>query len=215
MDSDLTYQQFSQGQLDLFPHHAAVDTPQVCLGDVEALTALCASGARFGTVYADPPWPYGNTSTRAAAHRNYATLSLAELARLPVRQLAMPSAHLYLWVTNSFIEEGLQLMRAWGFRYVSKRTWCKTQIGLGNYFRNATEDVLLGVRGQCPFRDKSQSTWFLSGRGQHSRKPDLVRQCIERASPGPYLELFGREAVDGWTVWGNQITPTLFAQAGD
>lgn len=202
-------------QLGLFSIPPVAEAPHTHAGNIDILWKLADTGQRFACIYADPPWPYANRATRAAARKHYTTLSLEELAALPVRQLTQRDAHCYLWVTNAFLEEGLQLLRAWGFTYKTMRTWCKTQIGLGNYWRNATEHILLGVRGQCPFRDKSQSTWFLSGRGQHSRKPDLVRQCIELASPGPYLELFGREAVDGWTVWGNQIAPTLFAQTGD
>jgi N6-adenosine-specific RNA methylase IME4 len=90
--------------------------------------------------------------------------------------------------------------------------WCKPQFGLGNYWRNATEVLLLGVKGSLPFRDHGLRNWVEIKRGVHSRKPDRIRHMIEQVSPPAYLELFAREAVPGWVVWGNAVEQTLFSR---
>jgi N6-adenosine-specific RNA methylase IME4 len=175
-----------------------------------SLTALCAADQRFGCLYADPPWHYTNTRTRGAAASHYPTMPLLELAALPVPHLAAAHAHLHLWTTNAMLHDALHLMAHWGFTYKTYFVWCKPHFGTGNYWRNATELLLLGVKGTLPFRDKGQRNWFTCGRGAHSRKPDQVRQLIERVSPGPYLELFAREQAPGWTTWGNESRDTLW-----
>jgi len=88
--------------------------------------------------------------------------------------------------------------------------WVKDQMGIGNYWRVSHEFMLLGVRGECPFLDRSQMSWIKSPRTRHSAKPEVVRKMVEKVSPGPRLELFGRRLANGWTVWGNQIDRTMF-----
>ena len=178
--------------------------PQPQTSAVVNLTDLVAGGKKFGTVYADPPWPYENQATRAATANHYHSLSLAEIAALPVHELAASEAHLHLWTTNAFLFDSKALFEAWGFEYKGVLLWVKPQIGIGNYWRVAHEFLLLGVRGSCPFRDRSQRSWFEEKRRAHSEKPDTVRAMIEKVSPASYLELFGRKRVDGWTVWGDQ-----------
>jgi N6-adenosine-specific RNA methylase IME4 len=196
-------------QIDLFGHEDPLPLPHTQPGNLDALHALVASGARYACIYADPPWRYTNQATRGSADKEYPTLTLEDITALPVEALALPKAHLHLWVTNTFLEAGLQLVRAWGFEYKTTFTWCKP-LGLGNYWRVSTEHLLLGVRGKLRFQHQGLRNYLYTGRGKHSRKPEEVRVLIEKASPAPRLELFGREAVDGWTVWGNQIEPTLF-----
>lgn len=175
------------------------------------LRRLIELNRRFGTIYADPPWPYGNQGTRAATGNHYSVMSLVDLCALPVSELVEEAAHLHLWTTTSFLGEGLRLVEAWGFVYKSHLVWTKAQIGLGNYWRVSHEILLLGVRGDAPFKDKGLRSWIHAKRGKHSAKPEQVRTMIEQASPGPYLELFGRRPADNWTVWGNQIERgTLF-----
>ncbi len=179
-------------------------TPEPQTSAVVNLADLVAGGKKFGTVYADPPWPYDNQATRAATDNHYHTLSLAEIAKLPVNELAASDAHLHLWATNAFLFDSKALLEAWGFEFKGVLLWIKPQIGIGNYWRVAHEFLLLGVRGNSPFRDRSQRSWFEEGRRAHSEKPDTVRAIIQKVSPPSYLELFGRKQVDGWTVWGDQ-----------
>jgi len=192
------------------PELRVVETnPGYTVADLYALTRL---GQSFGTVYADPPWPYGNQATRAATANHYGVMSMEDIYTLPIPDLVEDNAHLHLWTTTSFLAEGLRVIEAWGFTYKSHFIWAKPEMGLGNYWRVSHEILLLGVRGKAPFKDHGLKSWFTCSRGDtHSTKPDEVRKMIERASPGPYLELFGRRTAENWTVWGNQIERgTLF-----
>jgi len=179
---------------------------------VQDLGALLAQDAKFPTIYADPPWPYSNTAARGAAENHYRTLPLDAICNEPVKQLAGDKAHLHLWTTNAFLREAFDVIRAWGFRYKSCLIWIKPQLGMGNYWRVSHEYLLLGVRGGLPFRDRTCRSWLSVPRTAHSRKPFAFRALIERVSPGPYLELYGREdhPNSGWTVYGNQIERWLF-----
>jgi N6-adenosine-specific RNA methylase IME4 len=173
------------------------------------LAELASRGILYGTVYADPPWKYGNQASWASTDDHYPTLTVEEIAALPVAALAAGEAHLHLWTTNAFLPDAFAVLRAWGFAYKSAFVWVKPQVGLGNYWRVSHEFLLLGVRGECPFRDRSLRSWLEADRGRHSTKPDPVRLLIEKASPGPRLELFGRRQAEGWTVWGNQVERDL------
>jgi N6-adenosine-specific RNA methylase IME4 len=174
-------------------------------GVVTDLSAL--AGQKFGTIYADPPWSYSNTATRANVSNHYAgTMTAAEVAAMPVGELAADDAHLHLWVTKDFIFEAKRVMDAWGFEYKSMFVWVKTQMGIGNYWRMSHEMLLLGVRGNAKrFNEHKHKSWAEYPRGEHSAKPEEIRGIIERCSPGGYLELFGRKHVPGWTVFGNQV----------
>lgn len=174
------------------------------------LDALVARGLRFGAIYADPPWAYENTAARGAAEGHYRTMTLDAIRGLPVPKLALPRAHLHLWTTTSFLHEAFSIIRAWGFTYKSCFVWVKPVIGCGNYWRLAHEFLLRGVRGRTPFRDRRQRSWLELVRSRHSRKPERVRDIVERVSPGPYLELFGRNPTSGWVVFGDSIERGLF-----
>jgi N6-adenosine-specific RNA methylase IME4 len=187
---------------------AAVATAVYTTSVETDLLRLIDEGKRFATIYADPPWPYKNQATRGATGNHYATLSLKALAALPVPELVTQNAHLHLWATNAFLDEAIALLRAWGFAYRTYAVWDKLLMGAGNYWRNQTELLLFGVRGRLLFRDRSLRNVIREKRGRHSAKPEVVRALIERASPGPYLELFGRRVIPGWTVVGNQIEGT-------
>lgn len=171
----------------------------------------------FSTILADPPWRFTNRTGKVAPeHRRldrYSTLDVDAICDLPVATTAAPNAHLYLWVPNALLPEGLRVMQAWGFRYVSNVIWAKRRIdggpdgrGVGFYFRNVTEIILFGVRGSMrtlgPAR--SQVNMIESRKREHSRKPDEQYDLIEACSPGPYLELFARHPRPGWTVWGDE-----------
>jgi N6-adenosine-specific RNA methylase IME4 len=172
-----------------------------------SLESLIASGQRFGTIYADPPWRYRNTRTRGAAERHYPTMSLEEIAALPVAELAAPVAQLWLWTTTAFLFHALNLIKPWGFTFRETFNWCKPQMGLGNCWRVSHEILLWAVRGPCdvPADHTPIPSWFVFPRGRHSEKPKPVRFWIEDAGPAPRLEMFARQAPPGWVVWGNQV----------
>ena len=165
----------------------------------------------FGTVYADPPWLYGNQGTRAATGNHYDGMSVQQMCEMPVPRLAQQNAHLHLWTTNAFLFSAREVMEAWGFTYKSCFVWVKPQMGIGNYWRVSHEFLLLGVRGSLSFANKGLMSWAEIPRGKHSSKPEEVRNLIQSASPGPYLELFARHVTPGWTCWGNEISRESFA----
>jgi len=179
---------------------------------VSDLQQLVADGIKYSTVLADPPWRYENTASRGAAANHYATTTTAEICAEPVLDLVEADAHLHLWTTNAFLEPAFHVMRAWGFEYKSCLVWVKPTIGMGNYWRVSHEFCLFGSRGRLPFRRNDVLSWVLARRSVHSRKPFRFRELIEQVSPGPYLELYGREEQPntGWTVYGNQVERRLF-----
>lgn len=177
---------------------------------VSDLNELIASGKKFRCIYADPPWKYDNQATRASTDNHYVTMAVDEIAALPIQSLIYEQAHLHLWTTNAFLFECPKILEAWGFQYKGVFLWVKPQMGIGNYWRVSHEFMVLGVRGGLGFNDHSQMSWIQAERTKHSAKPERVREIIEKVSPGPYLELFGRSTSDGWVTWGNEIERTLF-----
>ncbi|TWB73360.1 N6-adenosine-specific RNA methylase IME4 [Nitrospirillum amazonense] len=177
-----------------------------------------AGKKRFATVLADPPWRFVNRTGKMAPehHRlsRYGTLSVEEICALPVAKVLADTAHLYLWVPNALLPEGLQVMQAWGFQYKTNLVWHKLRKdggsdgrGVGFYFRNVTELILFGVRGKNARTldpGRTQVNYLGTRKREHSRKPDEQYDLIEACSPGPYLEMFARGARPKWTVWGNQ-----------
>lgn len=185
------------------------DSPLIDLPDgcrvVSDLQELIDDGEVFSTVYADPPWRYGNQGTRAATDNHYTTMTVDEICALPVAQVADTNAHLHLWTTNAFLFEAKRVIEAWGFEYKSCFVWCKKQMGIGNYWRVSHEFLLLGIRGSLSFQNRAQMSWAEIERGEHSEKPEEIRRKVELVSPGPYLEMFGRITRPGWTVFGNEV----------
>lgn len=171
----------------------------------------------YGVILADPPWRFTNRTGKVAPEHKrlnrYGTLSLNEIKEIPVAEVAGGQSHLYLWVPNALIPEGLEVMKAWGFNYKTNIIWHKIRKdggpdgrGVGFYFRNTTEVVLFGIRGKLRTLQpgRSQVNIIKSRKQEHSRKPDALYEVIEECSPGPYLELFARGGRPGWDVWGNQ-----------
>jgi N6-adenosine-specific RNA methylase IME4 len=172
----------------------------------------------FSTILADPPWQFQNRTGKVAPeHRRlsrYGTMDLAEIMKLPVPQITAPTAHLYLWVPNALLLEGIQVLQAWGFAYKTNLVWHKVRKdggpdgrGVGFYFRNTTELVLFGIKGKNArtlAAGRSQVNIIKTQKREHSRKPDEMYELIEACSPGPYLEMFARGTRDGWCSWGNQ-----------
>jgi N6-adenosine-specific RNA methylase IME4 len=178
------------------------------------------AGGKAGTILADPPWRFTNrTGKMAPEHKRlsrYGTMNLDEIASLPIAELTSPKCHLYLWVPNALIQEGLKVMQEWGFTYKSNIVWFKTRKdggpdgrGVGFYFRNVTELVLFGIKG-APNRTlppgRRQTNIIIAPKREHSRKPDELYDIIESCSQGPYLELFARNVRPGWFHWGNEIS---------
>jgi N6-adenosine-specific RNA methylase IME4 len=173
---------------------------------------------RFSTILIDPPWQFQNRTGKVAPeHRRlkrYETMSMEEIAALPVPWHARERSHLYLWCPNALLAEGLEIMRSWGFTYKTNLVWYKVRKdggpdgrGVGFYFRNVTELVLFGVKGAMRTLPpgRSQVNVIAKQKREHSRKPDELYTLIEQCSPGPYLELFARERMPGWTQWGNEL----------
>lgn len=173
---------------------------------------------KFSTVLADPPWQFQNrTGKMAPEHKRlarYPTLSLQEIKELPVEAIVEDTAHLYLWVPNALLTEGMQVMEHWGFTYKTNLIWYKVRKdggpdrrGVGFYFRNVTEMILFGARGKNARtlqRGRSQENMIVSRKREHSRKPDEQYELIESCSCGPRIEIFARGPRDGWFVWGDQ-----------
>jgi N6-adenosine-specific RNA methylase IME4 len=171
----------------------------------------------FSTVLADPPWRFSNRTGKVAPeHRRldrYSTMSLETIKALPLRDVTAKNAHLYLWVPNALLPEGMEVMSSWGFRYVSNVVWAKRRKdggpdgrGVGFYFRNVTELLLFGVKGSMRTlaAGRSQVNMIETRKREHSRKPDEQYDLIESCSPGPYLELFARHPRPLWSVWGDE-----------
>jgi len=171
----------------------------------------------YTTILADPPWQFQNrTGKMAPEHKRllrYPTMELKEIMELPVPKLAAAKSHLYLWVPNALLQEGLKVMEAWGFTYKCNLVWYKIRKdggpdgrGVGFYFRNVTELILFGVRGSMRTLrpGRTQVNLLSTRKREHSRKPDEFYNLIEACSPGPYLELFARFGRAGWDQWGNE-----------
>lgn len=183
-----------------------------------ALDLLTSVQGEFGTILADPPWQFLNrTGKMAPEHKRlmrYPTMKTQEIMALPVSKLAAERSHLYLWVPNALLREGLDVMKAWGFTYKSNLVWYKIRKdggpdgrGVGFYFRNVTELILFGTKGSIRTDDagRRQVNVIATQKREHSRKPDELYDIIEDCSFGPYVELFARTPRRGWVQWGNEI----------
>lgn len=176
------------------------------------------AGKKYRTIYADPPWQFQNrTGKIAPEHKRlsrYPTMKLDDIKSLPVADVADEKCHLYLWVPNALLPEGIEVLRAWGFDYKTNLIWEKIRQdggpdgrGVGFYFRNVTEILLFGITGtnnRTLQPARSQVNLLRTRKREHSRKPDEFVDLIERCSSGPYLEMFARGDREGWDMWGNQ-----------
>jgi N6-adenosine-specific RNA methylase IME4 len=181
---------------------------------------------KFSTILADPPWQFENRTGKVAPEHSrlsrYSTLNLQEIKDIPVNLAAEETAHLYLWVPNALLLEGLQVMEAWGFKYKTNLIWYKIRKdggpdgrGVGFYFRNVTEVILFGVKGKNARTlqpGRSQPNIITSRKREHSRKPDEQYELIEKCSWGPFLEMFSRGNRDNWTCWGNQADENYYPE---
>lgn len=180
---------------------------------------------RWRTIVVDPPWPYRQKFTDPGAlwskkrkkgkgaAANYPSMTMAQLRDLPIGEWAEPDAHLYLWVTNQFLEEGLALAQEWGFVQKTLLTWVKKGLRMGFYFRNNTEHVIFAVRGRLRTRQRNEGTWFQGNipARRHSAKPESFYDLVERMSPGPYLDVFARRHRLNWECYGNEVYSAIEA----
>ncbi len=178
----------------------------------------CTRGKQYKTILADPPWQFQNRTGKVAPEHKrlsrYSTLALQEIKEIPVSLVSAEQSHLYLWVPNALLKEGLEVLNAWGFEYKTNIIWHKIRQdggpdgrGVGFYFRNTTEIILFGIRGKLRTLSpgRSQVNIIKTRKREHSRKPDELYELIEKCSPGPYLELFARGQRKGWEQWGNEV----------
>jgi len=169
---------------------------------------------KYNIIYADPAWKYKENWGNGSNEHTYPTMTTEDIKNLPVKNITKDKAHLYLWVTNPFIREGLEICKAWGFNYKTLITWIKTykdgkpEMGMGYYFRGCTEHIIFGVKGKMKCLNKITRNMFKEINPRlHSQKPAMVRDLIVNCSGDlPRIELFARQRIPGWDVWGDQIT---------
>lgn len=183
------------------------------------MVTLPTTPGGWGTIVADPPWSFRDKGSRAAPDwtgkaGGYRTMSREAIVAMPVREIAAPAAHLYLWVTDAHCIDGTAaaVLEGWGFRGVQFLDWVKTTadgsrlaMGMGHWFRHSSEHLIFAVRGRAPALRRDLRATFFAPREAHSAKPDRLQELAELMSPGPRLELFARRPREGWTVFGDQI----------
>ena len=188
---------------------------------VDDFAALGASGKKFGAILADPPWTYKVYSGKGkarSAERQYDTMTLDDIKALPVASLAADDCALFMWATMPQLPEAFGVINAWGFEYKTCGfCWTKLNetgrgyfVGMGYWTRSNAELCLLATRGNPKRLHMDVQQVIVSPVMEHSRKPGVVHERIERLVSGPYLEMFGRRITPGWTVWGNEIERRLF-----
>ncbi len=172
---------------------------------------------KYQIIYADPPWEYGVWGHTALSLRPnsknrplpFPTMTIEEITKLPVKELADTNCELYLWTTQKYLPKTFDIITAWGFKYCQTLIWCKKpRCGLGGMFCPTNEFLILGRKGKMPKDKKRQlTTWYEVKRphNKHSAKPDFFRVLIEQVTDPPRIELFARERVFGWDVWGNEV----------
>lgn len=177
---------------------------------------------KYQIIYADPPWEYkksvGVKSARGLAKAHYNTMKIEDIKALPIQEIADKDCCLFLWATFPCLQEGLDVIKAWGFRYSSvafvwvkknKRTWSNFW-GMGNWTRANAEVCLLGLKGKPKRQSAKVHSVIEEHIMQHSKKPEQTRdRIVELCGDLPRVELFAREATEGWDVWGNEVESNI------
>jgi N6-adenosine-specific RNA methylase IME4 len=180
----------------------------VLVKEKDVFESIHEVNAKFATIVIDPPWDWGDEGDidqLGRARPTYQTISLERLLELPINKIADIDCHIYLWITNRSLPKGFPLLERWGFRYITCLTWVKPSFGMGNYFRGASEQILFGVKGSQMLKRKDVPTWFPAPRGKkHSSKPDEFYKLVESCSPGPFIDVFGRDQRNGWVLVGSE-----------
>ncbi len=174
---------------------------------------------KYKTIYTDPPWKEsGGGKIKRGADAHYPLMTTKEICEMPIQQIADDNCHLYLWTTNNFLQDAFKVIEAWGFKYITCITWIKDKQGLGQYYRGLTEHCLFARKGMLPYKiidGKRQQglTGFYAPKEEHSKKPDTMRQMIERVSYSPRIELFARQKFPGWDCWGDEVSDDFVVQS--
>lgn len=164
----------------------------------------------YRCIVVDPPWPqqmigYTKRRPHGAQVLPYRSMTLPQIHALPIHALAEDGAHLWLWTTNQFLEQGYAVMRSWGFKCLAPIHWVKPS-GVGSWFVSRTQTLLMGYRKKCVFPlARYQPNIFFANPGRHSQKPEESFRYIESISPGPRVEIFARTERAGWDRWGNEV----------
>ena len=174
---------------------------------------------KYNIIYADPPWSYKDKRDKhprmcGGATSHYNTMSIEQIKSLPIKDFAADNCMLFLWVTFPNLQEGLDVIKAWGFKYKTLGfSWIKTNknngkpfFGIGYYTKSNCEVCLIGVKGKPIKASNSVSSVIISPRQEHSKKPDQIRdKIVELCGDVPRIELFARQKTEGWDVWGNEV----------
>lgn len=165
----------------------------------------------YKTVLLDCPWKKNQTG-RLGAAQHYPLLTIDEIKRMPIPDLLDESAFVFLWVPNSLIMDGCEVLEHWGLRVVSVLTWWKLgRLSLGYYyFRNVTEQLIVGVKGKAKFKFHSQPSILVAPAQEHSHKPEELYPILERLGEGNRLECFARRKTPGWDIWGDSVPSDVF-----
>lgn len=202
MSINAAFQQVKRAEKEVKQEERRVENTE----KIEKLATPLDAKGLFQTIVIDPPWDWGDegdVNQFGRAKPEYSTMPFDDIKNLPVNKIADENCHLYLWVTNRSLPKAFALIEAWGFRYITCLTWCKPSIGMGNYFRGSTEQVLFAVKGSQPLKRHDVGTYFNAPRGNgHSAKPDEFYKLVESCSYAPFIDIFGRKERDGWSVWG-------------
>jgi N6-adenosine-specific RNA methylase IME4 len=164
----------------------------------------------YACILIDPPWPeQGGGKIVRGAQRHYGLLHVKDIApTILAASVYRPAenAHLWLWVTRTYLPHGLQLIQDLDFRYVTNAVWVKDRAGIGYYLAGQHENLLLGIRGKCPPLRRMVPSVIQAKRRAHSQKPEEAYDLIEAISPGSRLEMFARAKREGWTSWGDEVS---------
>jgi len=174
---------------------------------------------KYNIIYADPPWSYRDKRDKhprlcGGASAHYNTMTVEEIKNLPVNKLADDNCMLFIWVTFPNLQEGLDVIKTWGFTYKTLGfSWIKTNkkngkpfFGIGYYTKSNCEVCLIGVKGKPIVVSNKVSSVIIAPREEHSKKPDIVRdKIVELCGDLPRIELFARQKAEGWDVWGNEV----------
>lgn len=164
------------------------------------------SDKKYQTIYADPPWnEVGGGKIKRGADKHYTVMKTKDIKALPVKEIADENCWLFLWVTNNFLKDGIEVMEEWGFRYVTNFVWVKDRFGIGYYFRGQHELCLFGVKGNLKPKYRNISSVIQAKRTKHSKKPIQARDMIDKMAYDPKIELFARQRFENWDFWGNEV----------
>ena len=170
---------------------------------------------KYQIIYTDPPWEmvrsFGGANWKGGERTrpvlDYPTMTFQEIEELPISEISDKDCNLYLWTTQKYLPQSFDLIKKWGFNYVSTLVWCKPRGGFvgGAYFSNL-EFLVYARRGKAGIKNKINSQWFALPKGRHSQKPkEIIDMLTSVHGDVSRIELFARQKTEGWDVWGNEV----------